>query len=55
MCPIERIADFENLIGLLVEQQMIIAKVRTAHVPVEVLGLDVEHKYVRQKRIERDR
>ena len=34
----------ENLLGLLVEQQMIVAEMRAADVPVEILGLDVERE-----------
>jgi hypothetical protein len=37
------------LIGLVVQQQMVIAKVRAAHVPVEILSLDVEDEGVRQQ------
>jgi hypothetical protein len=32
----------ENLFSLIVKEQMVIAKVRAGHVPVEVLGLGVE-------------
>jgi hypothetical protein len=42
----------EDLVALLVEQQVIIAEVRTGHVPVEVLCLHVEGKYVGQQRRE---
>ena len=36
------------LLGLLVEQQMIVAEMRTADVPVEVLGLHIEREGVGQ-------
>jgi hypothetical protein len=35
-----------ELVRLLVEQQVIVAEVRAAHVPVEVLGLEVEREHV---------
>ena len=37
-----------DLVGLLVQQQVIVAKMRPAHVPVKVLGLQIERKDVRQ-------
>ena len=36
----------ENLRGLLVEQQMVIAKMTPADMPVKVLRLHVEREYV---------
>jgi hypothetical protein len=36
------VADGKNLVALLVEQQMVVAEVGSAHVPVEVLGFEVE-------------
>jgi hypothetical protein len=41
----------EKLVTLFVEQQMIVAEVWPAHVPVEVLGLEVKRERVRQDRI----
>src|ERR1700733_634764 len=38
----------EDLFGLLVEQKMVVAKMRAADVPVEILGLQVERKCIRQ-------
>src|SRR5579872_1447548 len=35
------VADGEDLRGLLVEEQMVIAEVRPAHMPVEVLGFEI--------------
>jgi hypothetical protein len=36
----------EDLLSLFVKQQVIVAKVLPAHVPVEVLGLQVQGEYV---------
>jgi hypothetical protein len=44
----DRVGHGEELITLFVQQQVIIAEVRPAHVPVEVLGLQVEREHVRQ-------
>jgi hypothetical protein len=38
------VSDGEDLIGLLIEQVVVITKVWTGYVPVEVLGLEVEGK-----------
>ena len=38
---------------MLIEQEMEIAKVRSAHMPMEVLGLQIESEYIGQQRIER--
>ena len=43
------VADRKNLIGLLVEKKMVVAVVRTAHVPMKVLRLDVEREHVREE------
>jgi hypothetical protein len=37
---------------VIIEQQMVITEVRAAHVPMEVLGLEVEGKYIRKQGIE---
>ena len=37
----------ENLLGLLVEQQVIVAEMRAADVPMEILGLEIERKRCR--------
>jgi hypothetical protein len=37
----------KDLICVLIEKQMVVAKVRSAHVPVEVLRLQVKREYVR--------
>ncbi len=35
-----------DLVGLLIEQQMVVAEMRSAHVPVEVLGFQIQRKYI---------
>src|SRR6185437_1148970 len=42
----------ENLLGLFVEQQMVVAKVWSAHVPMEVLSLHIKRKDIGQNSIE---
>ena len=42
----------KNLRGLLVQQKVIVAEVRPAHVPVEVLGFHVEGEDIGQQCIE---
>jgi hypothetical protein len=49
----DRIRHGIDLVRLLVQQQVVVAEVWTAHVPVEVLGLEVEGEGVRQKAVER--
>ena len=39
----------EDLLGLLVEEQMVIAEMASADVPVKVFGLHIERKDVRQQ------
>ena len=36
---------------MLVEQQVIVAKVRSAHVPMEVLGLHIQSEHIGQQRV----
>ena len=43
----------KDLICVLIEKQMVVAKVRSAHVPVEVLRLQVKREYVREQSVER--
>jgi hypothetical protein len=47
------VGDGEDLIALLVEQEVIIAEMRSAHMPMEVLGLEIEREHVGEQRIER--
>ena len=50
-----RIGDGEDLLGLLVEQQMVVAEMRPADVPVEVLGLEIEREGVGEEPVQRRR
>ena len=45
-----RVGHGEDLVGLLVEQQVEVAEVRPRHVPVEVLGLEIEREGVGEER-----
>src|SRR5262249_20977026 len=47
------IGDRVDLVGLLIEKQMVIAEMRPADVPMKVLGLEIERKYVGQQSIQR--
>jgi len=49
----DHVGGGEDLVGLFVEQQMIVAEMRPADVPVEVLGLEIEREAVRQDGVER--
>ena len=42
----------KNLAAMLIEQEMVIPKVRPTHVPMKILGLQVQSKYVGQQGIE---
>src|SRR5262245_65363201 len=44
-----------ELIALLVEQEVVVAEMRAADVPVKVLGLHVERKRIRDQGIQRGR
>ena len=43
----------ENLIGLLVEHQMIVAEMRAGHVPVKILGLYIKREHVGEQDAQR--
>jgi hypothetical protein len=45
----------KNLRGLLVEQQVVIPEMRTRHMPMEVLRLDVQGEKIGQQRGQRSR
>jgi hypothetical protein len=45
----------EDLLGLFVEQEMIVTKMRPRYMPVEILRLQVKREHVRQEDIECDR
>ena len=51
----ERVGGSENLVGLLVKQQMIVAEMWTGDVPMEVLGFQVQREHVRQQDVQRCR
>jgi hypothetical protein len=60
ICPAELAYAFGELVGggenrlrLLVEQQMVIAEMPAADVPVEILGLQVEREGIRQQHVRR--
>src|SRR5450755_2447734 len=38
---------------MLIEKQMIVAEMRATHVPVKILGLQIERENIRQDRIQR--
>ena len=48
----DRVGDAEDLVGLLVEDQMVVAEMRAADVPVEVLGLEIEGEDVGKQQVE---
>ena len=41
------------MIGLLVQEKVIVAKVRPGHVPMKVLGLEIERERVGKKKVQR--
>src|SRR5439155_27084038 len=43
----------EKLVGVFVGEQMVIAKVRTTHVPVEIFGFHVEREHLSQNGVHR--
>ena len=46
------VGDVEYLRGMFIEEQMIVAEVRPAHVPVEVFGLEIKGKCIGQQGIQ---
>ena len=50
----EHVSHGEDLVGLLVEKQVVVAEVRPAHVPMEVLRLQVERKRVGEGAVAND-
>ena len=44
-----------QLAGLLIEQKVVVAEMRSAHVPMEVLSLQIKSKGIGKQRIERGR
>src|SRR5471032_2053653 len=51
----DRIRHGKDLARLLVEQQVIVAEMRPAHMPVEVLGLEIDREHIRQEWAQRSR
>ena len=49
----DRIGHREELVGLFIQEQVIVAEMRPAHVPVKVLGLQVESENVCRDGIQR--
>ena len=49
----QHVGHSENLVAMLVEQQMIVAEMRAADVPMEILGFQIEGKGIRHQRVER--
>ena len=45
-----RIGGREDLLALFVQQQMVVAEMRTGHMPVEILGLEVESEHIGKQR-----
>ncbi len=44
----DRVGHGVELLGLLVQQQVIVAEMRAAHVPVEILGFEVQSEHIRE-------
>src|SRR5258707_5638407 len=42
----------ENLVALIIEHQMIVPEMRAGHMPMEVLGFEVQRKHVREKQLQ---
>src|SRR5262245_56402653 len=49
----QRVYRIQDRIGLLIQEQMVIAKVRTGDMPVVVLGLGIERRSVGDQRVQR--
>jgi hypothetical protein len=46
------VGDGEYLASVIVKKQVVVAKMSSAHMPMEVLGLEVKGEYVRKQGIE---
>jgi hypothetical protein len=46
------VSHVEDLIAVFVEQKVVIPEVRTAHMPMEVLGFEVESKRIRKQGVQ---
>src|SRR6266436_8178523 len=51
----DRISSSEDLVPVLVEQKMIVAKMRTRHVPMKVLRFQIQGEHVGEQDIQRAR
>src|ERR1700722_7574978 len=51
----DRVGHGENLVAVLIQKQMVVAEMRAAHVPMEVLGLHIEREDIGQQSSERGR
>src|SRR5216117_3516975 len=49
----DRICHREELVGALIEKQMVIAEMRTAHVPVEIFCFHIKREHVRENGVHR--
>ena len=47
------VGDGEDLVGLLVEHQVVVAEMRPADMPMEILGLEIEREHIGEQRVER--
>src|SRR5689334_20128754 len=45
----------EQLVSMLIEKEVVVTEVRATHVPVEVLGLDIDREHVGHQGVERAR
>src|SRR5229473_7941112 len=51
----DRVRSGEDLVSLLIEQKVIFAKMRTRHVPMKVLGFQIQSEHVGEQDIQRAR
>src|SRR5262249_2133966 len=49
----DRVGHRKELLGFLIEKQMIVAEVRATHVPMKVLGLQIQREHVGENRVHR--
>ncbi len=49
----DRVGHREDLVALIVKQQVVVAEVGTAHMPVEILRLQIEGEHIGQHRVQR--
>ena len=51
----DNVGHGEELLGVVVEEQVIIAEMMPAHVPMEIFGFQIEREHVRKDRVHRSR